>query len=449
MTLTNAEQYLLELINRARLDPVGEAKRMGVDLNAGLAAGTITAASKQVLAPNALLETAAVKHSLWMLETDTFSHTGINGTMPWDRAAAEGYTYNGIGENVSWLGSTSTVNLESMVAQHHKQFFLSAGHRQGMLNEIYREVGIGQEAGRFTLGSNTYNASMVTELFGVLFTKRFVTGVAYNDRNSDNFYSIGEGVSGVVFQTGGVRTATAAAGGWALGVGSSTATAVSGTVGTLNFSATIDTTLGNVKLDVVNGTKFLTSGSITLGFGIQNVQLLGNLALNATGNSSANTITGNSGANKLIGNNGNDYLYGMAGDDRLVGGQNDDHLLGGDGNDQILGGLGIDRLYGELGNDTLQGEGGNDILTGASGADQFVFQKGGGADQITDFSISGGDHLALNHVLWSGALSAASVVRSFATVQSAGVLFNFGNGDTLLLSGLKSLTGLDTHIDIL
>ncbi len=34
---SQAEQYLLELINRARLDPQAEADRFGIDLNENLA----------------------------------------------------------------------------------------------------------------------------------------------------------------------------------------------------------------------------------------------------------------------------------------------------------------------------------------------------------------------------------------------------------------------------
>lgn len=37
MTISAAEQLLIELINRARLDPLAEAQRLGIDLNAGLA----------------------------------------------------------------------------------------------------------------------------------------------------------------------------------------------------------------------------------------------------------------------------------------------------------------------------------------------------------------------------------------------------------------------------
>ena len=40
---TAYEQYFLELVNRARANPGGEAARLGIDLNQGLAAGTISA----------------------------------------------------------------------------------------------------------------------------------------------------------------------------------------------------------------------------------------------------------------------------------------------------------------------------------------------------------------------------------------------------------------------
>jgi hypothetical protein len=51
INLTPEEQLMLELINRARANPVAEASRDGIDLNEGLAPGTISAAAKQPLAP--------------------------------------------------------------------------------------------------------------------------------------------------------------------------------------------------------------------------------------------------------------------------------------------------------------------------------------------------------------------------------------------------------------
>src|SRR5437764_1681142 len=79
---TNYEQYLVELINRGRANPTAEAARYSIDLNEGLAAGTISTAAKEPLAINPYLTSAAHGHSQWMIDTDTFSHTGLNGTDP-------------------------------------------------------------------------------------------------------------------------------------------------------------------------------------------------------------------------------------------------------------------------------------------------------------------------------------------------------------------------------
>ena len=63
MALTPQEQLFIELTNRARLDPKGEADRFNIDLNAGLLPNEISTASKQVLAPNQLLDNASENHS--------------------------------------------------------------------------------------------------------------------------------------------------------------------------------------------------------------------------------------------------------------------------------------------------------------------------------------------------------------------------------------------------
>ena len=90
---TALEQYVVELINRARANPAAEAARYGIDLNEGLKAGTISTAAKQPLALNPYLTDAARLHSQWMIDTDTFSHTGANGSTPGDRMKAAGYPF--------------------------------------------------------------------------------------------------------------------------------------------------------------------------------------------------------------------------------------------------------------------------------------------------------------------------------------------------------------------
>lgn len=450
MSLTAGEQYLLELTNRARLDPAGEAARNGIDLNAGLAAGTISTQSKQVLASNTDLEAAASAHSLWMLETDVFSHTGDGGSSPGDRATAAGYDWTTMGENIGFTGTTGTLNFEAAVEQIHNALFVSSGHRVNMLNAAFTEAGMSAEIGVFTQGGVNYNSAMVTEMFGSTGSTVFLTGVAYTDTDLDKFYSMGEARAGVSFAAQGQSGVTAAAGGYGIGLTATAALAVTGQAGSLAFSATINLSLGNVKLDLVDGSWFYTSGSITLGTGIQNVRLLGVMGLSANGNEMANQITGNSGANSVHGLAGNDTLISGGGNDRLYGDIGNDSINGDYGNDLLRGGAGSDRLTGGDGADKIYGDAGTDTLTGGTGADCFFFARNFGRDAISDFSLSGDDLLKLDDAIWGGtAMTAAEVVADFATASSGNVVFDFGGGMVLTLTGLTSTQGLAAGIELI
>src|SRR6476660_8727928 len=109
--MTPEEQLLVELVNRARLDPVGEVARLGMHLNDGLPAGAIQSVGKQPLAPNDLIAGAAEAHSSWMISNDVFSHTGKGASLPYDRMESSGYSFSGSwawAENIAW---TSTSDL--------------------------------------------------------------------------------------------------------------------------------------------------------------------------------------------------------------------------------------------------------------------------------------------------------------------------------------------------
>jgi len=422
MPISEAEQYLIELMNRARLDPLAEAARMGINLNDGLAAGQISGAAKQVLAPNAILESVATGHSLWMLNADVFSHTGINGTSPAQRITAAGYNWQNCGENLALIGNTGAQTLQSQIETMNTNLFLSAGHRVNLMNGVFRELGVGSETGVFTQAGTNFNANALSLEFGQLGTARFLTGVAYTDTNLNKFYSIGEGVAGVVFTSGVVTASTATAGGFGMALGSSAVTAVTGKAGALNFAVNVDMSVGNVKLDLVSGTTFYTSGSVTLVSGVNNVLLLGVAALNATGNAVANTITGNGAANKIVGGGGFDVLIGNGGNDSLTGGM---------GNDRIIGGIGAD------------------VLAGGSGIDTFVFADGDGNDRITDFSLAAGDKLRLDDALWNGTvIKAPNIVATYAKTIAGEVVLDFGGGDVIHLVGLTTTTNLSTAIEI-
>lgn len=497
MSLTAAEQYLLELTNRARLDPLAEAKRFGINLNDNLQAGTISAAPKAALAPNAHLDDASFRHSAWMLGADVFAHAGAGGSSAGDRMAKAGYTFAGSwswGENLAWTGSTGRVDLNQAIAQHHEGLFRSAGHRVNTLSDSFREIGIGQVAGIFTVQGRDFNASMTTLNFARTGTDVFVTGVAYTDVNRDGAYSLGEGRGGVVWRVGQDRDVSEAAGGYAIGVDLSSKTSVSLTNAGATSTMIADTSHGNAKIDLVGTNLVHTSVDLTLVSGpVLHASALGSGTIDITGNTAANILKGGSGANILTGMNGNDALYGLAGNDKLYGGNGDDRLWGGagndainggthndrlwgddgadtlwgaDGHDQIAGGNGNDKLYGgngndalwggvgndliwgqngadrlwvDAGNDTLDGGMGNDLLTGGAGADRFVFRTQAGSDTITDFARNQGDKIVLDKALFAPNTSLASVVDRYATTTKDGVVLDLGDHGQVLLEDITAL----------
>lgn len=391
--ITPQEQLLIELINRARLDPNGEAARHGASLNQGLAAGTIASTPYAPLASNVDLNEAAANHSSWMLDADVFSHTGSGGSRAGDRMKAAGYAFTGSwrwGENISWRGTTGTLDLTAAIEAQHKSLFLSPGHRVNIFGD-FREIGVAQEVGKFTSNGTAYNASMVTENFAKSGTDLFVTGVAYNDADRDGFYDVGEQRSGVVVDwlgnAGGAVT-SASAGGYNVRVpGGLNGTAdVAVTAGGVTMNATIAMPGTNVKLDVVDGRVLASSHSLTLGAGGVDARLLGVASNNLTGNDAANVLEGNAGANALRGLGGNDTLRGGAGNDVLTGGAGRDAMDGGLGADDFVflaaSDTGASATSADVIHNFLRGT--DDIVVtavdaneGATGNQAFVLDAGG------------------------------------------------------------------------
>lgn len=201
-----------------------------------------------------------------------------------------------------------------------------------------------------------------------------------------------------------------------------------------------------------------TSVSYTLSYSVEDGLLLGNAALNLTGNELANVLTGNSGNNILDGGEGIDTMIGGAGNDtynldqaaelaliqedndpgrdllniqynanqnsvvdlnlsnllnvesvrisgtgnfNVLGNSQDNKLFGNGEANYLSGGAGNDQLDGGAGNDILLGGGGKDTLIGGAGSDQFVFSAlnetgiGGARDVINDFNRLEGDKIDL------------------------------------------------------
>ena len=207
------EQYLVELVNRARANPLAEVARTGLsDLNEGLSPGTITSDAKQPLAIHLMLTDAAGRHSQWMIDTDTFSHYEPSPRVePGDRMTAAGYSFVGswiCGENIAiYMSYPSAPDTTTAVAYLHDGLFVDEnydgrGHRVNIMNPTFKEIGSGVATGLFFSTPYNWQSVACTEDFAMssyLSGDSFITGVAYNDTlvTADSFYTPGEGLAGV------------------------------------------------------------------------------------------------------------------------------------------------------------------------------------------------------------------------------------------------------------
>ncbi len=269
-----AEQYFLELVNRARLNPSAEAVRRGMDLNQNLAANTITTSAKQPLAFHYALLSAARAHSQWMIDTDIFSHTGNGGSTIAQRASAAGYPTTGayIAENIG--ASTFLSSMQATVDYIHEGLYESASHRVNIFRESVNETGIGLASGDFNFGSSVHNALMATQDFanspgtpGPL-----LTGVVYGDLDGDNFYDIGEGINGakIVVEGAAYTATTNAAGHWTIPVPGNGYYTVTATLpGYSPKSTGVNISGGlNAKVDFYVSGSTVVAASSAYGFGL-------------------------------------------------------------------------------------------------------------------------------------------------------------------------------------
>lgn len=249
ITMTDHDQLLLELVNRARANPTAEAARQGIGLNDGIGAGTISTDPKPPLAPNQFLINAAAAHSQDMINRNFFNHVNPDNVTAEQRIVNAGYTpFTTYGENIARVGTTGTLNQVQAVHDSHRNLFVSTtGHRQALMNPNYREVGPTIRFGPYTKSGVTYNGALTTQDFGSQSGSRFITGVVYTDSDVDQLYSVGEAV-----RSGTIRATNLTSGlTWAESIGVSGGYSIQVPDG--NFSVTASYTLGATSyLTVVN-----------------------------------------------------------------------------------------------------------------------------------------------------------------------------------------------------
>ena len=149
--------------------------------------------------------------------------------------------------------------------------------------------------------------------------------------------------------------------------------------GTGNDSYIVDDAADSVVENAGEGVDAVQASiSYKLTANVENLSLLGNAAIDGSGNELDNIITGNAGSNVLFGDAGNDILSGGAGADLLQGGSGNDTYRFGRGD-------GLDRVVDAEGSDTLALTGGltqNDLVATRAGNDLVLTIKGT-SDSVT------------------------------------------------------------------
>lgn len=355
-------QYMVELINRFRLDPGGEFDRIvqnratttahdadvtaalrwfGTDLRA-LETELASLSSAQPLAWNGKLAQAAARHSGLLDRADVQSHqvTSLGEAPLGERIRDAGYYGSRVGENVFSYAESARHAHEAFVVDWGPDadgMQAGRGHRVNLAYAGFAEVGIG------VVKQDDASAStgpwIVTQNFGARpDAGPVLTGAAWRDKDGDGLFSMGEGMKGLrVAAEGRGKTASAPAGGWSLEVGEGRADlTLSGAAAKGRIVAEVQVGRENAKLDLIDRKILATSADLDLKKGAAAVIALGTGDVDLSGKGGRDRLEGNAGRNALDGEGGNDRLSGGGGRDLIEGGKGDDLLRGGGGADTFL-----------------------------------------------------------------------------------------------------------------
>ncbi len=306
---SSREQYMLELVNRMRIDPQGELMRLanltglpdapawasprsddprvhgalvffGVSLPDLLDQWSSLAPAPPV-AWSGRLHDAAAAHNQLMIQFDDQSHR-LPGERPFlshrepDRLDAVGYDWQTGGENVFAFAHNifhghAGFAIDWGDDDHDKANGFGtgiqnpAGHRLNIMDPAFREVGIAI-ADEITSGKSigplviTQNFASENHPDRAGLTGPFLTGVAFDDRDGDGFYSEGEGLGALfvdAFLPGSdqpvVRARTFASGGYSLPLDPGVYDVRFAGGGIEHVIPAVDFTAGhNVKLDAID-----------------------------------------------------------------------------------------------------------------------------------------------------------------------------------------------------
>ncbi|NUB11748.1 hypothetical protein GAY28_02875 [Azospirillum brasilense] len=360
---TNVEQYMLELVNRFRMNPQAELSKLinstdpdvkgaitafHVDLNL-LTSQWASMTPQAPLAWNNQINDAARYHNGWMINKQGQQHQFADEPNLMTRLANFGYSANTSGENIYAWGKS--------VFYSHAAFLIDwgygtggiqdgYGHRQNLINSAFNEIGIAISA-----GSGSVGPMVITQNFGGT-GKTYALGVVYDDLNKNGFYDSGEGVGGTTVQIGSQIVQTTASGGWQAEVGPGAYTVTFSGAGFASpLSQTVTIGSSSVKIDAETSSRSGTGTSVdgsqpVIAVNIDGVGGLATMSLYSGPVTTLETQWLGSAANEaVIGSSRNDFINLLAGNDAIDAGAGDDVLDGGTGSNFLTGGAGIDTFF--------------------------------------------------------------------------------------------------------
>ncbi len=218
------EQYMLELINRMRINPEAEydilINSANPDIQNALSFFNVNLTELQSqwdqlqpvqpLAWSNQLHDSAVTHTQLMIDFDQQSHNLPNEPYLGDRVRNTGYEFTTIAENTYAFGSS--------VLESYGAFAINWGddingiqnppiHRNAMMSKDFREVGIGilseddptTQVGSLLTTLHFSNSQQLTTT-----DTSWLLGTVFRDVDRDDFYSIGEGLSDITIKISGI-----------------------------------------------------------------------------------------------------------------------------------------------------------------------------------------------------------------------------------------------------